>query len=229
MPDVDLRFVLIPGAGGVGAYWDLVVPRLRAAGHEAIAVDLPGADPTAGLAEYAEIATEAARGAAGEVVLVAQSLGGFTAPLVCERVAVHGLVFVNAMIPVPGEQAGDWGRTVGSTAARIEAAQAGGYTTEFDLETYFLHDLSADLRQLVLSHPGDESEAVFASVCEFDAWPQVPTRVLVGADDRFFPPQFQRRVARERLGVEADVLPGGHLMAMSNPAGVADYLMDGAT
>ncbi len=228
MPDPDIRFVLIPGAGGVGAYWDIVVPRLRAAGHEAIALDLPGADGSAGLPEYADLVASAARGAAGEVVLVAQSLGGFTAPLVCERVTVHGLVFVNAMIPVPGETAGDWGDAVDSSAARIEAAHAGGYSLEFDLDTYFLHDVPADAADLVRSHPGDESEAVFASVCEFRAWPSVPIRVLAGADDRLFPAPFQRRVARERLGVEADVLPGGHLVALSNPAGVADYLLDAA-
>lgn len=46
------------------------------------------------------------------------------------------------------------------------------------------------------------------------------------ADDRFFPAEFQRRVARERLGIEADVLPGGHLIALSNPRGVADYLVE---
>jgi hypothetical protein len=36
-------FVLIPGAGGTAWYWHRVVPLLRAAGHEATAVDLlPG-------------------------------------------------------------------------------------------------------------------------------------------------------------------------------------------
>jgi pimeloyl-ACP methyl ester carboxylesterase len=50
-----------------------------------------------------------------------------------------------------------------------------------------------------------------------DAWPDVPTRVLVGRDDRLFPADFQRRVARERLGIEADEIGGGHLLALSQP------------
>ena len=50
-----------------------------------------------------------------------------------------------------------------------------------------------------------------------DAWPDVPTRVLVGRDDRLFPAGFQRRVARERLGVEVDEIRGGHLLALSEP------------
>ena len=49
--------------------------------------------------------------------------------------------------------------------------------------------------------------------------------MLCGADDRFFPLEFQRGVARDRLGVDADVLPGGHLIALSRPDAVADYLL----
>jgi hypothetical protein len=48
---------------------------------------------------------------------------------------------------------------------------------------------------------------------------------LAGSEDRFFPVAFQRTVARERLGVDADVLPGGHLIALAQPELVANYLM----
>ncbi|MBE3206582.1 alpha/beta fold hydrolase [Parafrankia sp. CH37] len=104
VPGRRRTFALIPGAGGAGIYWHRVVPLLRAAGHEVVAVDLPGGDPGAALPEYAAV-VEAAIGATVEgrpdVVLVAQSLGGFTAPLVAELVPVRAIVFVNAMIPVP--------------------------------------------------------------------------------------------------------------------------------
>src|ERR1700722_16318820 len=105
-------FILIPGAGGVAWYWHRVVPLLAAAGHEAVAVDLPGDDDQAGLPEYARIVT-AAIGERRDVVLVAQSLGGFTAPMVAAEIPVSGLVFVNAMIP----PAGGGGRDVGRVAA----------------------------------------------------------------------------------------------------------------
>jgi hypothetical protein len=48
---------------------------------------------------------------------------------------------------------------------------------------------------------------------------------VAGADDRFFPVDFQRALARDRLGLEADVLPGGHLMALSHPSELAGYLL----
>jgi pimeloyl-ACP methyl ester carboxylesterase len=56
------------------------------------------------------------------------------------------------------------------------------------------------------------------------SWPDVPTRVLAGRHDRMFPLDFQRRIARERLGIEVDEIDGGHMVAMSHPAELADRL-----
>ena len=56
------------------------------------------------------------------------------------------------------------------------------------------------------------------------SWPDVPTRVLAGRHDRMFPLDFQRRVARERLAIEVEEIDGGHMVAMSNPAGLANRL-----
>src|SRR5262245_24655300 len=117
-------FALVPGAGGVSWYWHRVVPLLEEAKQEAVAVDLPGDDTEAGLSVYAERVLVAI--GSREVILVAQSLGGFTAALVCERARVRMLVFVNAMVPVPGETAGKWWANTGWEEARIAAAQRGG-------------------------------------------------------------------------------------------------------
>src|SRR6516225_1640613 len=105
-------YVLIPGAGGAAWYWHRVVPLLRAAG----------------LPEYTRLVVDAI-GHRDDVVLVAQSLGGFTAPLVAAKVPLRALVFVNAMIPAPGETAGAWWDDTGWAAARVAAAQRGGYGT----------------------------------------------------------------------------------------------------
>jgi alpha-beta hydrolase superfamily lysophospholipase len=217
-------FVLIPGAGGVAWYWHRVVERLRQAGHEAIAVDLPGDDESAGLPEYADLVVDAV-GDRGDVILAAQSLGGFTAPLAAPRIPVRAVVLVNAMIPLPGETAGAWWGATGSQEAAEAAAAAGGYGTEFDLETYFLHDVPAEVAASGESLQRNEADAAFDSVCDFESWPQVPIRAVAGAEDRFFPVGFQQELARERLGVEADVLPGGHLVALSQPAALAEYLL----
>ena len=215
--------MLIPGAGGSAWVWSRVARLLIEAGHEAIAVDLPGDDDTAGLSQYAQLVTEAI-GSRPEVVLVAGSLGGFTAPLVCAQVPVAELVLVNAMIPIPGETAGEWWTHTGALEAQDEAARAGGYGP-FNETTYFLHDVDADIAAEGEPYQRVEAAVVFRSVCDFKAWPATEIRVLAGDDDRFFPVEFQRRVARDRLGVGVDVLPGGHLLPLVQPRLVVDYLL----
>jgi pimeloyl-ACP methyl ester carboxylesterase len=218
-------FVLIPGAGGNAGYWDRLVTELERRGHEAIAVDIEQDNPALGLPEYADVVEQAIDGRRG-VVLVAQSLAGFTAPMVANRVPVSMIVLLNAMIPLPGEAPGAWWDNTGSEDARREADAAAGRSAEFDLETHFLHDLTDDAKAaLFASNPRDTSDTPFAQPCEFERWPDVPTKVLVGSDDRFFPADFQRRVAKDRLGLDAELVPGGHLAAVSNPDGVADRLI----
>src|SRR2546428_8602319 len=99
-------FILIPGADGRAWYWHRVVPLLRNRGHDAVAVDLPQ-DNTAGYEEYVAAIVQAMQGKL-EPVLVAQSLAAFTAPVAAQRVAVSEIVLVNAMVPAPGETAGQW-------------------------------------------------------------------------------------------------------------------------
>jgi pimeloyl-ACP methyl ester carboxylesterase len=221
-------FVLIPGAGGSAYYWQLVVPLLEAAGHTAIAVDLPGDDERAGLREYAEIVLAAiASTDEANVILVAQSLGGFTAGTVCGRAAerVGKLVFVNAMIPKPGEKAGDYWANTGTEQARVEAAKQQGYSPTFDMKTYFLHDVPEKVAREGESKARPEAKTAFAQPCVFERWPDVPIHVLVGRDDRFMPSDFQKRVASERLAKPVTELAGGHLVALANPRGVADTLL----
>ena len=216
-------FVLIPGAGGAAWYWHRVVPELRARGHEAVAVDLPGADESAGLPEYADTVV-AAIGGYRDVVVVGQSMGGFTAPVACARTPVRLLVLVNAMIPLPGETPGDWWDHTGWEQARIAAARAGGYPVEFDLAAYFLHDVPAEVAAAGEAHAHPEADIAFGQPCAIERWPDVPTRVIAGRDDRFFPLEFQRRVARERVGTDVDEVPGGHLAALSYPAELTGQL-----
>ncbi len=119
-----------------------MVPELEAAGHDVVAVDLPCDDDAAGLIEYADVVV----GAIGDrqhVVLVAQSLGGFVAPLVCERVPVRMVVLVAAMVPKPGESGAEWWDNSGATQARREMAERYGRNIdgEFDPVAEFLHDV----------------------------------------------------------------------------------------
>ncbi len=69
------RYLLIPGAGGAAWYWHRLAPELHRRGHDVTAVDLPAGDERAGLREYADAVIDAA-GPGGDLVVVAQSMGG---------------------------------------------------------------------------------------------------------------------------------------------------------
>jgi pimeloyl-ACP methyl ester carboxylesterase len=215
--------VLIPGAGGQGWGWHLVEADLRRRGYDAFAADLPAADESQGLPAYAD-AVVTAIGDRTLVAIAAYSLGAFTAPLVWPRVPTRQVIFVNAMIPRPGETPGAWWDNVGWEQARTAAAQRHGYPADFDLGTYFLHDVPAELSAGLREHDVPQSGGPFGDVCAFDGWPNVPVHAIAGRDDRFFPVELQRRVARDRLGIEPEVVPGGHLAALSHPEELAAAL-----
>jgi pimeloyl-ACP methyl ester carboxylesterase len=220
-----MSFVLVPGAGGAPWYWHRVVPELQRRGADVVAVDLPADDDLAGLPEYADAIVDAAGEREG-IVLVAQSMAGFSAPMVCARLPVEQLVLVNAMIPRPGETPGEWWADTGQEQARREndAREGRDPDADFDLATYFLHDLPPDVLESASGNDRPQSNAVFSSRWPLTEWPDVPTRVLVARGDRFFPADFQRRVAEDRLGITPDEIDGGHLVALQHPREVAGYV-----
>jgi pimeloyl-ACP methyl ester carboxylesterase len=208
-------FVLIHGAGDVGWYWHLVEAELRARGHDTIAPDLPCDDDSAGLSEYADTVTGAI-GDQTDLIVVAQSSGGFIAPLVCDRVAVELLILVAPMIPAPGEAPADyWAHTRYYEEARDRYD---------DTIALFYQDVSPELAAEALNRARTQSEARMGEPSPLRAWPGVPTRVLIGRDDRLFPAGFLRRVARERLGITPDEIDGGHTPALSRPYELVDRL-----
>lgn len=91
-------YAFIHGAGDVGWYWHLVEAELRRVGHDTIAPDLPIEDDTAGLSSYADVVVEAI-GNRRDVAVVAQSFGGYVAPLAAERIGARLIVLVAGMVP----------------------------------------------------------------------------------------------------------------------------------
>jgi hypothetical protein len=213
-------YALIHGAGDVGWYWHLVAAELRARGHEVLAPDLPCEDESAGLADYADAVLQAI-GDRGEVVVVAQSFGGYTAPIVCAQAPADLMVLVAAMVPSPGETAAEMFAATGYSDA---LAEAGGSDAADDPAAVFYHDVPPALAGEALARGRDQAEAPGAEPYPLAAWPDVPTRYLLCRDDRIFPASWSRRVARERLGLEADEIAGGHCPALSRPGELAGRL-----
>lgn len=222
-----MTFLLVPGAGGDAWYWHRVLPALAARGYDAVAVDLPAADDSAGLTEYAE-AVVAAAGDRPDLVVVGQSMAGLTVPLVCERRPVRMLVLLNAMTPRAGESGGEWWVNTGFEQSRRAQAERDGRRLEDDpdLMDAFFHDVPPEVRDEAFARGEPrQSGTPFEAPWPMAAWPDVPTRFLAARDDRFFPVEFQRRVVWERLGIPVDEMPGGHLVALSRPEELADRLV----
>jgi pimeloyl-ACP methyl ester carboxylesterase len=219
------RYVLIPGAGGTAQYWYRVTPLLADTGLAVVTLDLPNWNG-ATLADQAGAIVSAGTGA-DEVVLVAQSMGGFSAPLACDRLEVSHLFLLNAMIPAPGETPGQWWANTGHSEAMRghDVSEGRDPDAGFDLYTYFLHDLPPEVLEEATSGGQEPADSLFSSVYDLPEWPDVRTTVLAARDDRFFPYEFQRRVAKERLGLDAEEVPGGHLCALSQPEALVDRLL----
>ena len=207
-------FVLIHGAGDTSWYWHLVVPELRERGHDAVAVDLPCDDDSAGLVEYADAVVDAI-GDRTELVVVAQSLGGFTAGLVCDRLPVDLVVLVAGMVPAPGETFWEWGKNTGYEGADLEG----------DPIEVFMHDVPPDLAAEAMRRGRDQSGTPLEQPWPLDAWPDVPTRYLLCTEDRMFPPYFTRRMVRDRLGITPDEIESSHCPALSRPRELAERLV----
>ncbi|MFI6504719.1 alpha/beta fold hydrolase [Nonomuraea typhae] len=218
-------FVLIHGGGDVGWSWHLVEAELRARGHDVLAPDLPGDDESLTLADYAGFVVEAV-GDKKNLVVVGHSFGAFTAPLVADRLPVDALVLLAGMVPSPGESPDAWWAGTGChSAVREQAGRDGGLTGSADPYVCFYHDVPRELAEEAMgkerAHP---SRAASAAPWPLAAWPDVPTRFVLCTEDRVFPPDFMRRLVRDRLGIVPDEIAGSHCVALSRPEQVADLL-----
>ena len=224
-------FVLIPGAGGQAWYWHRVVPRLRFRGHEAVAVDLPSGDEEARLEDYVRTVVQAVppgatRDAGGPgLAVVSQSLGGLVAPIVAQRCAADLLVLVAPMVPSRGETGGEWWQTTGQgDAMQRFAVEQGRDPDVVDDDTLDFHDVPEPVRAEMMRRPFEQTDGPFQDPWPLDRWPDVPTRVVAGSEDRLFPLEFTTALARERIGVEPDVIAAGHLVALAAPQFLVDVL-----
>ena len=202
-------FALIHGGGGSAWDWHLVVPELRDLGHDPVAVDLPTEDESADWGAYAGAVVDAVA-ERRHVIVVGHSLGGFTAPLVCARIRADLMILVAAMIPSPGEVFHQWWEDTGY--------QPSGF------DDVFYHDVPAPLATEAQKRERDEAAKALREPWPLSAWPTTPTRYLLCREDRMFPAAWARQHARERLGIQADEMDGGHYITLSRPRELAERL-----
>jgi pimeloyl-ACP methyl ester carboxylesterase len=200
-------YVLIHAAGDSGWYWHLVERELHERGHDVVVMDLPVEDDSAGLVDYADVVVEAI-GNRSDLIVVAQSFGGYIGPIVCDRLPARLLVLVAGMVPSPGESAEEMFANTGYTQASQEETS--------DLAVFY-HDVPQRLAEEAIARGRKQSSTPGKQPWPLKAWPHVPTRYLLCRNDRLFPPAWVRRVVRDRLAITPEEIDSGHCPALSRP------------
>jgi len=150
--------------------------------------------------------------------VVAQSFGGYVAPIVADRIDASLIVLVAGMVPSPGESAEEMFEVTGWQPEQRD---------DTSTIAVFYHDVPADLAQEALARGGRrQSETPGKEPWPLPRWPDVPTRFVLCRNDRFLSPGWLRPIVRERLGISPGELDSGHCPALSRPLELA-VLLDG--
>ncbi len=225
-----MDFALVHGSFHGAWCWDRLRPELERLGHRVIAMDLPISDPTLGASDYARV-VEGSLDPASEPVLVAHSMAGLVIPLVAAHRPVRRLIFLAAFLAKPGLSADDQrsaepldGQIPPTTAEWTDLGDdvwAIGPNTATEL---FYSDASPELAAWAVGRLRPQSYRVIHETTPLTAWPDVDSRSIVCRDDRAINPDWVRMAARDRLGVEAIELDGGHSPFLTRPAELAAAL-----
>ncbi|NMG18723.1 alpha/beta fold hydrolase [Brasilonema bromeliae] len=234
----------------LGAWcWDLLTPEIEARGHQTVAVDLPIEDPTAGVAQYAEVVSKALQGFEDDVVLVGHSMAGLIIPLVASQRPVRQLVFIAGVIPHIGvsllDQSHDEPDPNLLKAIGYELPEADKFEQFSDEPNMFnpaalgknllqdeavareflFHDCASDVASWAFPKLRNQQFLYISEVSPLQAWPDVKCTYIVCGEDRSLSPAWCRYAARKRLGVDAIELPqSSHCPMLSHPAQLADIL-----
>lgn len=229
-------FALVHGAWHGASCWDATAAHLRAAGHDAIAVDLPIDNPAAGLVDYAATVLESLAdvSAGSDVVVVGHSLGGLTIPLVAAARPVRELVYLCAFVPLPGAALEDdllalpdtfapgWhalvaqqeGHGDGSSSWPVPAAIAA-----------FYDDCPPDVASAAAATLRRQHWGVAREPHPLLAYPEVAARAIVCTEDRVLNAESCARHAEERVGASVRRIAGGHCPMVARPALLAELLL----
>ena len=214
--------------------WDLLRPELERLGHRVITMDLPISDPTLGAADYART-VESVLEPGSEPVLVGHSMAGLVIPLVAANRPIRRLIFLAAFLPSPGRSANDQrasepidGRVPPTTAEWIDIGENVWMVGPKTATELFFPDATPAVARWATQRLRPQSYRVTSETTPLEAWPDVECRSIVCRDDRAINPACVRAAARERLGVEAVELSGGHSPFLTRPVELAlalDQLM----
>jgi pimeloyl-ACP methyl ester carboxylesterase len=229
-------FALVHGAWHGAWCFERLAPALEARGHRAVAVDLPSDDATATFETYADVVARALEEEGDDVALVGHSLAGLTIPLVASRRPLRRLIYLCALVPVPGrsfldQREIDTDMLFPEYLAGMSDPDAQGRRRWVDGELareVLYADCDDHSATEGVERLRPQAQTPYAEPCLLDAFPETPATYVVCAEDRLVNPDWSRRIAHERLDAELIDLFGSHSPFLSRPDELAAVLNDRA-
>jgi pimeloyl-ACP methyl ester carboxylesterase len=217
-------FCLVHGSTQSASGWDLLVAELDRRGHRTIVPTLAADEPDASASRYADRIVHVLPADASDVIVVAHSAGGLFLPLVPPRRTVRQIVFLAAVIPKIGTSLSEQFQSEPGMLNPEWIGKDPIASDEVALQFLF-HDCTPETARWALTTRRlMHARCAYTEVCPLDRWPDVRVAYIVCADDRTVRPAWSIAAARERLGVEPIVLPGGHCPHVSRPSDLAEIL-----
>lgn len=158
-------------------------------------------------------------------------MAGLIIPLVAARRPIRRLIFLAAFMASPGRSANDQrateavdGRVPPKTAEWTDLGDDVWMVGPNTATELFFHDAPAAVARWATERLRAQSYRVMNEITPLAAWPEVESRSIVCRDDRAVNPEWVRAASRERLGVEAIEMDGGHSPFLARPAELARVL-----
>jgi pimeloyl-ACP methyl ester carboxylesterase len=227
-------FALVHGGAHGGWCWEDLTPELDRLGHRSAAPDLPFEDPN-GTSEWADAVIASIPPDAERVIVVGHSLGGLCLPVVASRRPVDRMVFLGAMVPVPGRSFFDWlaeEPTAIKASIDVEEALRGNAAASNDgpvmpferARQMFYGDVDGATARRAWQRLRPQGATAFTEPCPIDTWPDVPSTYVLMTEDAAVDQTWSRGVAAGRLGAELVEIPGSHSPFYSRPVELAALL-----
>ncbi|MCU7616325.1 alpha/beta hydrolase [Chryseobacterium sp. PBS4-4] len=217
--------IFVHGLFADGSSWSEVIPTLLATGYDVISVQ----NPTNSLAEDVAFTKRAIDRAAGPVILIGHSWGGFVITEAGNDPKVKGLVYVAALAPDKGETLPGLSATAPATELGKYFAQSNGYMTltREGVQKVFAEDLSPSQQDVVYATQNAANGKVFADTVTEAAWKTKPSWFVVAKSDKSLHPDLQRFFVK-RMKAKSIEVDASHVVMISKPKEVLKLILEAA-
>jgi Alpha/beta hydrolase family len=223
--------VLAHGAWHDAGVWDSLRAALGREGARSFAVQLPSDDVAIDASGYARDRARRPEARARRTRRRrTHSMSGIALPLVPALAPVRRLIFLAALVPVPGQRMIEVQTSedvLGDTGAVARDQLGRSYWTSTEAAIDILYpDCDAGLARKIAGRLRPQARTPHEEPCPITEFPDVPTSYLLMREDRMIRPEWSRMAARARLGVEPIELTGGHSPMLARPEQLARRLIE---